>query len=168
MSLTRHPVSSPICREMETEEQKKDRERLNRYIARENLVSIMNNTKWSELRDLMLSLENLSPKYRTMCLRIQSEDGYYWDSDWYYHLPTYKWIEWLDIDPIHRKHQGQLINEKETDLTKRIKEMLWSKSIPFSIEESYIRIWGYQRPGNQIKFAYQDVAHNSGGCAPSA
>ncbi len=138
----------------------KDSERLARYITRENLVSIMNDTKWDELRDCMLSLEGLAPKYRTMCLRVQDENGYYWDSDWFYHLPTYKCIEWLDIDPIHRAFQRQLIEEKGTDLNDKIKEMLRSKNIPFSIEDSYIRVWGYQRPGKRIKFAFQGDAHN--------
>jgi uncharacterized protein DUF6678 len=136
---------------METEDQKKDCERLHRYIVREQLVSHMNNTKWDKLRELMVELGNECPLYRVQCLRAPPAHG--WDGDWYYHLPTYKSIEWLDIDPILRERRGQLLEDKKMDYTQRYVNLLKENHIPFSFEGEYIRIWGYQRLGQMIDFA---------------
>ena len=134
----------------ETEDQKKDRERLVRYIAREQLVSVLNDTKWAKLRVLMLEFGYPRPRYRVRCLR---ETGEYWDGEWYYHLPTYKYIEWLDIDPVVREIRGHLLEDKKTDYTQKLIDLLKGNHIPFSIEGTFIRIWGYQRPGQSIEFA---------------
>jgi hypothetical protein len=138
--------------EIETEEQKKDRERLDRYIVREQLVCVMNNTKWAKLRDLMVGLRDASPRYRIMCLRVDDERGCYWDGDWYYHLPLFKSIEWLDIDPIVRRSISPLREDKK-DITQILVDLLRNNHIPFSMGKEYIRIWGYNRPGNAIEFA---------------
>jgi len=136
----------------ESEDWQKDRERLERYIVREQLVSIMNNTKWEKLRKLMISLGEASPRYRVQCLRTDEVYGTYWDGDWFYHLPTYKWIEWLEIDPVARERRGQRVKNKETDQTQLLTDMLKDCSIPFSMEGGYIRVWGYKRPGASIEF----------------
>ena len=139
--------------EMEMEDRKKDRERLDRYIVREQLVSVMNNTKWEKLRDLILELPGRKPRYRLKCLRADDGRACCWDGDWYYHLPTYKSIEWLDIDPIIRHRQGRLLNDKKTDCSQQLCDLLKKKHVPFSLEGKYIRVWGYQRPGQTIEFA---------------
>jgi len=69
-----------------TEDQIKDADRLQRYIEREQLVSVMNNTKWHELRALMLEEASFSPRYRVKCLRTTDDRAYCWDGDWYHHL----------------------------------------------------------------------------------
>ena len=76
---------------METEDQRKDRERLESYIKRESLCSIMNNTKWEKLRNLMLNECERKPAWRVKCLRDKREAEPQWDGDWYYHLPEYKY-----------------------------------------------------------------------------
>ncbi|TVP80162.1 MAG: hypothetical protein EA353_04600 [Puniceicoccaceae bacterium] len=155
-----------ICRQMMTQEQKKDSERLARYVIREQLVSLMNDTKWEALRSAMIALKEFNPCYRLACLR--SEPDVNWDGDWHYHLPPFKCIEWLEIDPVQKKRIGRLVKDEETDFSKEIKTILWAEHIPFSLEGGLIRIWGYQRPGTQINFEYQGSSHNSGGFAPSA
>ena len=136
---------------METENQKKDRERLDSYIVREQLISHMNNTKWDRLRELMVELGNERPLYRVKCLREPPTQG--WDGNWYYHLPTYKNIEWLDTDPILRERRGALLEDTKMDYTQTYVNPLNENHIPFSFEGEYIRIWGYQRPGQIIDFA---------------
>ncbi len=137
---------------METEDQKKDRERLENYIRREQLVSIMNNTKWAELRELMLSLDK-KPRYRVQCSNADSIHSEAWDRDWYYHLPPYKAIEWLGIDPIITERRGHLLPDKLTNQLDAIVGKLSNKSIPYSMDNSRIRVWGYKRPGRTIDFA---------------
>ncbi len=50
----------------------------------DNLVAVMNDTKWDELRLAMYELEP-SPAYRTKCW----ENGYIppWDGEWFHHFP---------------------------------------------------------------------------------
>ena len=91
-----------------TEEQDRDRRRLRRYIEQEQLASFMNDTKWRELRMAMVERAE-KPRYRVQCLLSQPTHPDNWDGDWYYHLPTFAWIEWLDIDPIYVKSRGHLL-----------------------------------------------------------
>lgn len=127
-----------------TEEQERDRRRLRRYVQEQQLVSVMNDTKWRELREAMLSLQR-RPKYRLQCLLSPPTDPDDWDSEWYYHLPTFVWIEWLDIDPIHRARRGHLVQDERTDLTSELIPLLEQHSIPFEANGPYLRIHGYRR-----------------------
>lgn len=131
---------------MPTADQIKDAERLQRYIEREQLVSVMNNTKWSELRALMIDEASFSPRYRVKCLRTTDERPYYWGADWYHHLPTFKAIEWLEIDPVDRERKGHLVPDIVTDKRDELEQLLGSRSIPFEWEGEFIRVYGYRRP----------------------
>jgi len=131
---------------MPTEDQKKDTDRLERYIVRESLISIMNNTKWKELRNLILNNFSFSPKYRVKCLRQPGANECYWETDWQHHLPSpYKVIEWVDIDPIQYHHLGGLVDDIREDKTEELSCLLRAKSIPFEVEGIYLRIYGYRR-----------------------
>lgn len=135
---------------MKTEEQKKDEKRLQSLIEREGLVSVMNNTKWENLRSSMLDLKDKAPMWKVTCLRSKISESY-WDGDWCHHLPTFKFIEYLDIDPIQKIRKGGLV-EDEIDNTKLIINLLEKNLIPFSIEGKYLRIWGYTRAQNYPSF----------------
>ncbi|QUM89140.1 hypothetical protein HWV03_10190 [Moritella sp. 36] len=137
---------------METDEQLKDRERLERYIVRESLISVMNNTKWEKLRTLMLEEAERKPAWRVRCLRDKRKVEPQWDGDWFYHLPEYKHIEWLEIYPINKEHRGHVLPDKVTDNTEYFVSLLKNNSIPFSIEGESLRIWGYQWPGQAVEY----------------
>ena len=137
---------------METEEQRKDSERLERYIVRESLISILNNTKWDKFVSLMLAESDRKPAWRVRCLRDQRTCEPQWDRDWNYHLPPYKYIEWLEIYPITTERLGYLLDDKTTVNTQYFVELLKENNIPFSIEGESLRIWGYQWPGQSIIF----------------
>jgi hypothetical protein len=128
-----------------TEEQDRDRRRLRRYIEQEQLASFMNDTKWRELRMAMVERTE-KPRYRVQCLLSQPTPPDNWDGDWFYHLPTFAWIEWLDIDPIHVKSRGHLLEAARVDLTQEILDLLRSLSIPCETQDGLIRIYGYRRP----------------------
>lgn len=128
-----------------TEEQERDLRRLQRYVQEEQLVSVMNDTKWRELRQVMIELPR-SPKYRLQCLLSPPTAPDNWDGDWYYHLPTFVWIEWLDIDPIYQTRRGHLLKDELTDLTRELTPLLEAHSIPFEANGPFIRIHGYRRP----------------------
>jgi hypothetical protein len=61
------------------------------------LVSVMNDTKWDELRLAMYELGASSPLWRTKTLG----SGYVceWDGEWFYHfrIGGYADIEWVEI-----------------------------------------------------------------------
>ncbi|MGF2687284.1 DUF6678 family protein [Marinobacter sp. DUT-3] len=137
---------------METDEQAKDRQRLERYIARKALASVMSNTKWEKLRALMIEESDRRPVWRVRCLRDTREVEPQWDGDWYYHLPEFKHIEWLEISPIQKERKGYLLPDKVTDNTDYFVGLLKSNNIPFSIEGESLRIWGYLRPGQAVEF----------------
>jgi hypothetical protein len=130
---------------MATADQEKDAERLERYIEREQLVSSMNDTKWRELQAAMASVAPYPPRYRVKCLRMLEPHVESWERDWSTHLPTYKAIEWVDIDPIRRERRGQLLKDLETDQTDELIELLRKHSIPFEPNSPYLRIYGYRR-----------------------
>src|SRR5687767_8530237 len=98
-----------------TEEQERDLRRLRRHVQEQQLVSVMNETKWSELRQLMIEHPR-SPRYRLQCLLSPPTDPESWERDWHYHLPAFVWIEWLDIDPIYRTRRGHLLDDEKVDL----------------------------------------------------
>jgi hypothetical protein len=61
-----------------------------------NLISVMSDTKWDELRLAMYELK-ATPAWRTKCW----ENGYIseWDKEWFYHFREggYELIEWVEI-----------------------------------------------------------------------
>lgn len=132
---------------MPTEDQNKDAERLQRYIEREQLVSVMNDTKWSELRALMIHECSFSPRYRVKCLRADDGWAERWDADWQYHLPPFKEIEWIEIDPLHRKRIGHVVPDAVVDKTAELQQLLDSRTIPYEWESGWMRVYGYRRTG---------------------
>ncbi|WP_414933021.1 DUF6678 family protein [Vibrio europaeus] len=70
------------------------------------MLSVMNKTKWNELRLKMSALEVHRPKWRTK--DIESGHISEWYGDWYYHfeLGGFRYIEWVELqtkDSIHHE-----------------------------------------------------------------
>ncbi len=61
------------------------------------LISVMNDTKWDELRLAMYHLGDLRPRWRT-----KDVNGHVcqWDGEWFYHFREggYSTIEWVEIE----------------------------------------------------------------------
>lgn len=128
-----------------TEEQRKDVKRLCRYIEREQLIALMNDTKWREVITALRHIPNFPIRFRVQCLRSDAPPT--WDSSFPWHVPQpYNVIEWLDIDPIAHDHRGQRIPDETINLTEQVVQALQSVSVPLSYEGPFIRIWGYARP----------------------
>jgi hypothetical protein len=135
-----------VCHEISmTPEQKKDDERLQRYIEREQLCSVMNNTKWREMVEALQSIARFQVKFRVKCLRDAQPPLDYWQGSFPYHVPTFKVIEWLDINPLMKIHRGQLLDDEVIDFTDQVISALELKNIPHLREDEAIRIWGYIR-----------------------
>ena len=128
-----------------TEEQKIDAERLARCINREQLVSVMNDTKWQRLFNALQPIEGWLD-FRRKSVR-ESDASESWHTDLYHMMGGWSNIEWLDIRAIKAISRGALVKPKVEDKTATLIEAVKGVGVPFSRHENYIRIWGYLRPG---------------------
>ena len=133
-----------------TIEQQKDAERLDRYIVREGLASVMNNTKWREaiqvLRDVMGY-----PQFRVKDVRGSEPSAGYWDRSFPYHVPPYKTIEWMEINMVVGVYKdgsetGRYYTGQHHDYGNQVAEAFNFKGIPFYRSDGVIRLQGYTRP----------------------
>jgi hypothetical protein len=130
-----------------TPEQEQYRERVMRYTHREQLASVMNDTKWKELVEAMRAMPAGKPLYRIKDVLDSCPELGPWDNEWFCHLWPYYGIEWIEIDPTRQRQLGP-----GADQTDAIVVALRECSIPFSFQGRYIRVWGYTRPGATVHF----------------
>lgn len=131
-----------------TDEQKKDWLRTQRYIERQQLRSVMNDTKWSEAIEALGAIPKFRIHFRAKTLREEAPRPGHWESSFPWHVPTpFAYIEWLEIDPIERIYRGALVDDVVIDRANEIMQALHAVHVPFSREGTTIRIWGYTRPG---------------------
>ena len=144
------PAESPKDRrrrqlqERQWQAHRQDVERTRRYVEREGLVGVLNDTKWEELIQAMRALA-FGPRYRPKHVRAKGPAD--WDGEWYYHLRPFSCVEWVDIDPLDRDHSPPI------DHTAEVEAALRRIHVPFSREGQYLRVWGYTRPGSAAVFA---------------
>jgi len=131
---------------MHTEEQKKDAERLARYIEREGLVCVMNDTKWQRLFDALQPIQGWLD-FRRKDVRGNERESESWCSDLYMMLGNWSSIEWLDIRAQRSIPRGALLQPRIEDSTPLLIQSVRRAGVRFSQHEHCIRIWGYLRTG---------------------
>ena len=106
-----------------------------------NLIPVMNNTKWDELRMSMYNLKQLSPAWRTKCW----ENGYISkiEGDWFYYFRKggYEYIEWVEIYVHSKEQKNQVISE------------LTRMHLPTKEITNGFRVYGYIQLGEPIEYA---------------
>jgi len=137
---------------MVTEEQEKDRARLKRYIELEQLVSVLNDTKWNRLYEALLPIQG------PLCfLRKDIRDPENLDPVWCteigYIFAGWESIEWLSVRAIIKEPQGELLPRKTYDFSDELIRAVREAGIPYSQTEDGIKIWGYLRPGVSPEWA---------------
>lgn len=104
------------------------------------LISVMNNTKWEELRFAMYELGPLTPKWRTRCI----ENGYVtsWDREWFYHFREggYEVTEWVEIE----------VTSQEQDTA--VYQALSRIHVPGESVANGYRVYGYVPVGMSIDY----------------
>jgi hypothetical protein len=104
------------------------------------MLSLMNDTKWDELRLAMYGLGPLSPKWRT----LDVENGHLsdWDGEWFYHFRNggYKFIKWVEI-AIDSPAQRQAVL---TELAK--------VHVPGESTETGFRVLGFAELGVEVDY----------------
>lgn len=118
-----------------TTEQQKNAERLDRYIVREGLASVMNNTKWREAIQVLQDVMGY-PRFRVKNVRGSEPPAGYWDGSFPYHVPPYKTIEWMEINMIVGVYKdgpetGRYCTGQLHDNGNQVAEAFNSKGIPF-------------------------------------
>ncbi|MGH1540331.1 MAG: DUF6678 family protein [Arenicella sp.] len=120
-----------------------------KIINERQLVSVMNRTKWSKLCEEFSKTHEqyINVRYKTIYSDKIGSFSPVWWNELFEESPA---IEWLDFDPVKKEHRGRLVSDKKTDISAIILQILEEQNIPYSIEKSYFRVWGYisenQRP----------------------
>ncbi|MCD2166145.1 DUF6678 family protein [Comamonas koreensis] len=112
-----------------------DKKRLVTMVQRGDLHPVLNHTKWAELRSEMLAAPmEAHPRFRVRT--VFSPPGFCsdWDSEFYYHIHPVEEREWLEL---------------KSASAAWLHEVLRRNSIPFSVEDGVVRVWGYTHPGLQ-------------------
>ena len=104
------------------------------------LVGVMNDTKWEELRCAMLEMDRLHPQFQIKDVASATPDA--WDGEWYYHfrLRPYSTIEWCDIR-VSSEDQRQAVRDK-----------LRAIHLPGQTTDDGFRIYGWVQSGVHVKY----------------
>jgi hypothetical protein len=109
--------------------------RLAGMLERGELYPILNNTKWAELRSVMLAAPlDQAPRFRARSVFAPADFCTEWDGEFYYHTHPVAHIEWLELKAASQEW---------------LQNTLRGHNIPFSVEDGTVRVWGYTRPGRQ-------------------
>lgn len=129
---------------------KRLKEKVTSVVEQENMISIMNNTKWLELQRSVRKLPFLPPfeiKYVTDIHEPEpfDKDVCYtgnWDDELL--LPFFN-IEWIKVRPRYIKHRGRLVNGEIVDEKDMFIEILEKYSISYEEENDTFIIYGYKK-----------------------
>jgi hypothetical protein len=104
------------------------------------VVSVMNDTKWDELRLAMYELGASSPQWRTKTLG----SGYVspWDGEWFYHFRAggYADIEWVEIKLASPTQKMDVLTA------------LRRVHVPGHETEDGFRVYGYVKAGEHLEY----------------
>jgi len=139
------------------------RVQLRSLIARECAASLMNDAKWNRA---LSELRTSPTRFRIKLLTqpdVSSWDTLVPDSPKnYVELPTLGGpvlcleVEWLEIDPLERRKVGRLVRDRVIDHSPTLEQTLAALRLPYSKEESMLRIWGHLRKGQAPRFLGSD------------
>ena len=128
---------------METEDQKKVRERNDRYIVSNGLISCMSNAKWKAFFGDLITRKIPGPVASLKEVRsptIYGPSRKNWNE-----IVGYKYIEWIKIHPREEIARGRLAKSMRVDSTDLYISWLESIHVPFEYGGDVITIFGYRR-----------------------
>ncbi|MBQ6797486.1 MAG: hypothetical protein IJP10_05660 [Clostridia bacterium] len=137
----------------------KHKQKIRMIIQNKGMCSMMNNTKWRELKKEITELPFLPPFVIKSVDEEEStyhqfDEDVYHTGDWGLYLENYLGgdiyatpfyaVEWIKIRPRLLKHQGRLVESKVIDETDEFLEMLKKFNIPFEEQNGTYIIYGYK------------------------
>ncbi|SFD01760.1 DUF6678 family protein [Clostridium uliginosum] len=120
-------------------------------VEQKKMFSVMNQTKWKELRNAMINDLPFPPPY--ICKDILFDDlklpafdkDVTYIGNWDYEmLYPFVGIQWIKIRPRYLKHRGRLIDGELIDETEEFISVLKRYSIPYEEENRVFTIYGYK------------------------
>jgi hypothetical protein len=120
--------------------------KLKRYIERENISSVLNNTKWERLFKELQEIE-FTLDFQRKDLDEAEPSPDHWDSDLYHVIGAWEQIEWLNIRALISLPNGALVKPEIEDNTQLLIKALRQSGVPYCMNNDGIRIYGYLRPG---------------------
>lgn len=141
-------------------ESEKYKAKIKKLIQDKGLCSVMNNTKWKELKKGISELPFLPP-FVIKSVDEEETEYHHFDKDEYYTgdwglsldnylggdiyaVPFYA-VEWIKIRPRILEHQGRLIESKVIDETEKFLAILIKYSIPYEEQDGTYIIYGYRK-----------------------
>lgn len=135
------------------------REKILQIITKKGLYSIMNNTKWGELKKGISELPFCPPyimktvdEEETSCHQFNDDVWYlgdwgldmegYLGSDM--HAKPYYAVEWIKVRPRYTEPRGHLIPDDLIDETEQFVEILKKYNIPYEEDNGGFIIYGYR------------------------
>jgi len=135
-----------IKKEKLSEEQKKEVEKLRKFVSRNRLSPRMNGTKWRAAIDSITGIPEYAPSFRVKRITDSVDPlSTTWNSNFPADIPLYNSIEWLELNS-----QGPAIfikgrPAKRKDFSKELSQALTTMQIPIEETLTGIRIIGYAR-----------------------
>lgn len=126
--------------------------KLLRDIADQQLVSVLNKTKWERLFE-ELRRENLPVDFRRKDINEAENSDDRWDGDIFHVFGCCEVIEWLDIRAKLSVSRGKLLEPMIHDFTAELVAAAKRAKVPYSVTHEGIRVWGYIRAGSNVQLA---------------
>ena len=120
--------------------------KLIRYIERENISSVLNNTKWERLFKEFQKIE-FALDFQRKDLDEAEPNPDYWDSDLYHVMGGWEKIEWLNIRAFVSHPRGAFVKPEIENNTPLLKVALRQSGVPYCMHNDGVRVWSYLRPG---------------------
>ncbi|SCZ11656.1 DUF6678 family protein [Alkaliphilus peptidifermentans] len=135
------------------------KEKVLRIVMEKNMFSVMNNTKWRELKQGISELP-FPPSFvikaiyeeETLYHQFDKDVGYHGDWGLYldgylggdmYAIPFYA-VEWIKVRPRYSERQGRLIPDKIIDETEEFTAILKKYNISYEEDNGCFIIYGYR------------------------
>ncbi len=148
-----------------TIELQKLKKKVYRIVEEKGLYSVMNNTKWRELKAGVSELP-FEPPFVIKDVDVEESDYHKFDKDSYYpgawglYLDNYLGgdmyatpffeVEWIKVRPRMLERQGELMDDKVIDETEEFLEVLRRYNIPFEEKDGVFTIYGYVKSGYSL------------------
>ena len=128
---------------------KKLKKKVMSLVEQKNMISIMNDTKWNELRESVKELPFLPPYEIKFITDTDSPKPFdkdvcftgNWDDEML--LPFFN-IEWIQVRPRYIRERGFLIDGELLDETDMFINILEKYSIPYEEQSGTFIIYGYK------------------------
>lgn len=126
--------------------------KLTRYLEREGIGSVLNDTKWRRLFEELQNFEGALQFQRKDVDEAEPNQDY-WDSDIYHVFGAWQKIEWLNVRALTVRRRGALVKPEIEDKTPMLIDAVRRAGVPYCMNSSGVRIWGYLRPGVSPEWA---------------